>query len=231
MSVTENISVVLVEPKGDANMGAAARAMKNCGVNRLVLVKPARFDTPWGRSMACQAVDILMEARIEDSLTCALADVSCAVGFTARMGKHRKPLDNYEDSLDKIVERLSRGPIAFVFGREDDGLSNDELDMCEFVVSIPTAGEYSSLNLAQAVLIACHDVFVKAHAAENVIRESFVSRSEYEHILVGWKEKLAEMGYDDELKENILDRLHNILGRAGLSHSDVKMFEGLLSRL
>lgn len=228
VSPMNNLSVVLVEPQGDVNIGSVARAMKNCEISDLVLVNPALFDTEWGRGMACTALDILKGARIEQNLTVALKNCSCAVGFTARIGRHRKPFHEYSEAILNINKRVSKGPVALVFGREVDGLTNEELDVCDFVVTIPTSEKYPSLNLAQAVMIACHDIFFQRRRAPQVIREEFVSRESYEHILSEWRGILSKMGYEEELVESILTRFRDVFGRAGLTQADVRMFEGLI---
>jgi tRNA/rRNA methyltransferase len=227
----KNLSIVLVEPRGDANIGSAARAMKNCGIGRLVLVNPAPYDTEWGRGMACSALDILKSARVEKNLPDVLKGSSYVVGFTARTGRYRKPFYTYSDAMGNICDRASSGPVALVFGREDDGLTNEELDACDFVVTIPTSEEYPSLNLAQAVMVACHDIFVRSQAGHQEVRDEFMPRGSYEHVLSEWKNMLSKIGYEGELREKILSRFRDLLGRSGLARADVKMFEGLMSRL
>jgi tRNA/rRNA methyltransferase len=226
-----NLSVVLVEPRGDANIGSTARAMKNCGIGRLVLINPVPYDTEWGRGMACSALDVLKCARVEENLTAALKSSSYVVGFTARMGRHRKPFYTYSDAMGNICDRASSGSVALVFGREDGGLTNNELDACDFVVTIPTSEKYPSLNLAQAVMIACHDIFLRSCVAHQEVCEELVLRKSYEHVLSEWRDMLSKIGYEEELRETIMSRFRDLLGRAGLTRADVKMFEGLFSRL
>jgi TrmH family RNA methyltransferase len=164
--VLENISIVLVEPQGDENVGMTARAMKNCGVTDLRLINPAPFKTRGANKWACGAFDLLANARVFKTLKEAVIDSSLVVGTSRREGKLRPPLCLYEDALAKICKRAKKNRVSLVFGREADGLSRDELGICDIVLSIPTSSLYPSLNLAQSVLLLCHDIYKKQRSKE-----------------------------------------------------------------
>lgn len=234
--IIHRLHIVLVNPRGDGNIGAVARAMKNCGAANLVLVNPAPFDTPRGREMACSAQDVLKGARVVASLNEALGQSSFAVGFTARTGHHRRPIETFDDGIALIGQRLKRGPVALVFGREDDGLTNGELDRCDQVMGIPSSSIYPSFNLAQAVMIALHAVFRSVDSSSDpTLDDPFVVRADYRAMLASFERILARLGYSfddgEALGSNIIVRFGHILGRAGVDRADVAMFEGLLARL
>jgi len=150
---------VLVEPKSGGNIGAAARALKNLGFSRLVLVRPAC--DPLGsdaRRMAVDAADVLERARVYDDPDAALAGAGTVIGATRRTGKYRQP--HYR--LDRLVRELAplflAGEFAFLFGREDHGLTDAELDLCTHLVYLPSSDDYPSFNLAQSVLLAAYEL-------------------------------------------------------------------------
>ncbi len=160
----ERISIVLVEPQHPGNVGSAARAMKNMGLRDLVVVAPASFDLERARWMAASAVDLLTSARFVANVDEALAGCTWAAGCTARPRRWRWPvLDPDQMAVQAFAPREHDGQpprIAVLFGREDMGLSNTDLERCQAIVEIPTDGA-PSINLAQAVLLVC-DAFRRA---------------------------------------------------------------------
>ena len=158
-SLADHVVVVLVEPQQSGNIGAVARAMKNMGLRDLVIVNPPAYDPEQARWMAPGCADLLASARIVATLDEGLASCHWAVATTARHRRHDQP--TYEPSAlaDEVITGLSNGRrVALVFGREDHGLSVDEVSRCEAILWIPTP-EHASLNLAQAVLLVAHSIF------------------------------------------------------------------------
>ncbi|MCB9832827.1 MAG: TrmJ/YjtD family RNA methyltransferase [Planctomycetes bacterium] len=159
----DRIAIVLVEPRGPLNVGAAARAMKNMGLGELVIV--GELD-PLGeevRRMAAHSEEILERARRLPTLEEALRDRGLVVGTTAR-GRHRQPTLSPREAAPAILAAAARSRVAVVFGREDHGLSADELALCHLVLSAPTSAERTSLNLAQAVLLVAYELFQASDA-------------------------------------------------------------------
>ncbi len=151
----EHVRIVLVEPAGARNVGAIARVMKNFGLRHLVLVNP--HCDPLGaeaRQMAVHAADLLAQARSVTSLPAALAGCQRAIATTDRPRTLNIPLEAPRTALPWLLE----APAALIFGPEDRGLNNQELNHAQRWVSIPTSGEYSSLNLAQAVAVCCYEL-------------------------------------------------------------------------
>lgn len=140
------------------NVGATARAMKNMGLSRLVLVAPKIWPAREGLSMAASALDILDHARVVDTVEEAIADCHLVLGTSARLRDMPVPLLDPATCASTVVDSLGHKEIALVFGREASGLTNAELHLCHFHVHIPVNPEYPSLNLAAAVMVLCYEI-------------------------------------------------------------------------
>lgn len=164
MAWSDHIDVVLVETSHPGNIGAAARAMKTMGLSNLVLVNPKFFPDEWATSRATpRAVDILEKARVVPTLTDALKDVQCAIGTSAQSRHLVWPMLGPRALGPHVYGGAQQGQrIALVFGREREGLHNDELQQCHFHVEIPTSPECRALNLAAAVQVLCYEVMMAA---------------------------------------------------------------------
>ena len=160
-AMLDTLTVVLFRPKFSENVGAAARACANMGVSRLVLVDPWDFDLDRARPMATSKGGLLLDKlEIAATLNEAVAGAEAVYGTTARLGGWRTGVITPEQAAPEIYDILAGGgEVAVVFGPEDAGLSNQETQLCGRLVNIPTAGEATSLNLAQAVLLLCYEIF------------------------------------------------------------------------
>ncbi len=237
----ENISIILVEPQGDENIGMTARAIKNCGISKLRLVNPVPFKTYNAKKWACNAWDLLSNAKVFSDLKHAVYDASFVVGTSCRQGKLRPPSLSYKESLIKIYKHAKSGHVALVFGRETDGLNRKELDLCDVVFSIPTSSLYPSLNLAQAVLIVCHEIYKTYLVREKKLKKRqekwplFVSREEILPALDKLDCALRRLGYDNrdngKLRKKIIKGFSDLFGRGGLRKKDLNMFIGLSARI
>jgi tRNA/rRNA methyltransferase len=236
-AMQERLSIVLSSPQGDANIGAAARAMKNFGFTDLRLVNPVPHLTSPAYTWAVDAKDILEAARVEATLDAALADNAYAVAFTRRIGHFRKRSLALAEAAPMLAARARAGSAALVFGREDKGLSNAEVRRCDAIVEIPTEALLPSLNLAQSVLLACYEVRRALGSADASARvgERFVSREEVTPLLRELDAMLARLQYENDprrrLRSKILAQLEKIFGRSGLTSRDVRMLEGLCARI
>lgn len=162
----ERVTIVLDEPQDPVNIGGVVRAMKNMGLGRLHLVSPAAFDPYRIEGVAHTGIDIIESAVVFEDLGAALAGAALVVGTTARGRRVRRNYRRPRAAAAEIVAAAAAGRhVALVFGREDRGLSNEELDLCGRVVVIPTDPDHSSLNLAQAVLILAYEVSLAAEVA------------------------------------------------------------------
>jgi tRNA/rRNA methyltransferase len=154
-----NVAIVLVQPNISENIGAAARAMCNMGLRRLIVVDPPRCDLTRVCKMATHsALDVVEQMEVFTGLSEALRDFSYVVGTTARLGGQRQVLRNPARLAEKLAGLSAENRVAILFGPEDRGLTNEDLRFCHSVATIPTA-DFSSLNLAQAVMIVCYELF------------------------------------------------------------------------
>ncbi|MGV8121980.1 MAG: RNA methyltransferase [Candidatus Xenobiia bacterium LiM19] len=154
------ISIVLVNPKRPSNIGSVARAMNCMGFYDLVLVQPRCQIDRYAFMLATGSADILEKARVFDSLSEALSGYGLVLGTTRRIGKRRHNFITARESADMIVSRYRNSRVAILFGPEDYGLSRAHLAMCQYLVSIPTGDGFGSLNLSQAVMILCYELFL-----------------------------------------------------------------------
>jgi tRNA/rRNA methyltransferase/tRNA (cytidine32/uridine32-2'-O)-methyltransferase len=157
----ENVVVVLNQPQDPVNIAATVRAMKNMGTSQLRLVQPVAYD-PWRiEGVAHGTRDVVEQIRHFDSLPAALADCVLVVAFAGKRRAAKWPIATPRGMVAPVLEAAAKGAVAFLFGQEDHGLSNEALDLAQLLVTIPTT-RHASLNLAQAVLVALYEVHVGA---------------------------------------------------------------------
>lgn len=224
-----NIRVVLVEPLYGGNVGAVCRAMANTGMVDLALVNPRRLDMDEARMMAVHATDIL-DGRTEcTTLAEAIADCGAVMGTSCRGGLYRAHARSPRGWAPKALEVSETGKVALVFGREDKGLTNEELALSTQIITIPTADEYKSLNLAQAVMVCCHAIFVAAGEYEPPEEKSVEAPSEIrERMFEMWKETLFDIGFFKEDKSrHMMMGLRRVLARGTLTIDDAKILMGI----
>lgn len=162
----KNLRIVLVNTTHPGNIGGAARAMKNMGLTDLVLVDPKDYPSDEAVWRASNAKDVLDGARVVSTLDEAIADCGLVIGTSARERRIPWPLLTPRECGDRAWGEASQHPVAIVFGREDRGLTNEELHKCHFHVHIPSNPEYSSLNLATAVQVLCYEMRVSGLTAQ-----------------------------------------------------------------
>lgn len=158
-SPLDRIAIVLMEPKIPENIGAAARVAWNMGLSRLIVVRDSLPDYESMAKMAThKAVHLIDNMELHHSLESALAPFSRVVGTTARRGRQRTLEMGPREVVAEIEEMVYENEVAFLFGPEDRGLTNDDLKFCQMTSAIPTA-DFSSLNLAQAVAVHCYEIY------------------------------------------------------------------------
>ncbi len=239
-SLKENLSVVLVEPRGSGNVGSVARAMMNTGLRSLVLVNPCRHMNNEALSMACNATDVLAGAEIHESVEDAIAESPVTFGATRRTGRLRYPILTLEEAAVEVFRFSKKNRVSILFGREDKGLKNEEIAMCDILFEIPSAPEYASFNLAQAVMIVCHTLYMKSQKElelESPRDASIVAapRADIEGMYVHLEETLKELEYGEQGGEHILRAImrsfHRLLGRTALMDKEVNMIRGILNQV
>ena len=162
VSPLDNIVVVLDEPKDVVNIAGVIRVMMNMGLSRLRLVDPEEYDIRRITGIAHRSEQLVESADVFPTLRDALADTVFTVGTSARPRTAQRNYLRPRSVAPTIVQRAAEGPVALVFGREDRGLTNEGLDLCHVIAVVPTAAEYSSLNLAQACLVLCYEIYLAA---------------------------------------------------------------------
>ena len=159
--------LVLVEPQDLVNIAACVRVAKNFGLTEVRLVNPREYDAWRVEGIAHNTADILARLRIVSSLDEALADCVHALALTARERRAKRSMLRPRAAAESLVLRSEDGPVALVAGREDKGLTNEELDRCHALVTIPTNPEHRSLNLAQAVCVLCYESLIARTGLES----------------------------------------------------------------
>jgi tRNA/rRNA methyltransferase len=228
----ENIRIVLVRPRGSGNIGSIARVMKNFGASELATVGKARTRSFWARAMAVHGRDILADAKFYPTIRQAIADCTLVVGTTCRAGLYRKHSQTPRDLAPEIVAAARTGKVAIVFGPEDHGLSNKDLEHCQLLITIPTHPDYQSLNVAQAAVICLYETYIASltQAAKPNIERA--EAEDIERLFDRMRRTLLKIGFlDSENPEHMLLAFRRILGRAGLEEKDVRIFTGLFRQI
>jgi len=249
-----NITIVLVRPQYAGNIGSVCRAMKNMGFSRLILVSPKQDPlSAEARMMATSAKDILQKAKIFSSLEEALQGFRWIAGTSARKGINRGPFISPREISPEILQHARSIPVAILFGPEDRGLTNRELDPCHALIRIPAHPGLSSLNLAQAVLLLCYELhqasLTEMRNAECGVRNAKRGRrgeaclssgrlpkpAEFKKIegMYNHLEKLLlRIGFlDSNNPKRIMHTLRRIFGRANLGDRDVAILRGIFRQL
>ncbi|MEZ3135518.1 tRNA (cytosine(32)/uridine(32)-2'-O)-methyltransferase TrmJ [Stutzerimonas kunmingensis] len=239
----QNIRVVLVNTSHAGNIGGAARAMKNMGLSRLVLVDPEDFPSPNAVARASGATDILDGARVVATLEEALAGCSLVLGTSARDRRIPWPLlDPRECASVSVEQSAGGGEVALVFGREYAGLTNEELQRCQYHVHIPSDPQFSSLNLAAAVQVLTYEVRMAWLAAEGrptkveklettaMLDAQPVTVDELENYFGHLERTLVDIGFLDPTKpRHLMPRLRRLYGRSGISKLEMNILRGILT--
>ena len=229
----DNISIVLVEPRSAGNIGSAARAMSNTGFKNMQLVSPCEYKNNDGFSMACKADGLLLKAEVFDNLHECVEQAAVIVGTTRRKGRVRWPVMTLGEAVPKILELSAANKVAILFGREDRGLTNDEVMLCDILIEIPSSDEYPSLNLSHAVFIVCYHLFTTAVPPVPTI--TTVPRPELDSMYKHLEEALTALNYGEQGNEYLLKTImHNskrLFGRTGLMQYEVNMLRGIFTQI
>jgi len=220
------VDVVLVRPARAANVAAAARALKNMGLRSLRLVGGCEgLEGPPARALAYGAWDLLDAAVSFATLGAAVGDASFVAGFSGRAGA--SALTPRTLALE-ATERVGGGRLAIVFGPEASGLTNEELRFCHATVTIPTAAEQPSLNLAQAVLLAAYELRVAEAVSPESAAPSRARSEELEAALGELQAGLISIGYlNPQAPGPILAELRQLLVRAGATPREATLLRGI----
>jgi tRNA (cytidine32/uridine32-2'-O)-methyltransferase len=231
-----NARVVLVHTSHPGNIGAVARAMKNMGLKNLCLVRPKLFPSDRAVWRSASAVDILDNAMVVDTLEEAIADCGLVVGTSARGRRIPWPLVNPRECAERVYPELSQYPVALVFGREDRGLTNEELQCCHLHVNIPSSEDYSSLNLAMAVQVITYELRMTQVAGDlsnDEMQEwdtKFARVEDFERMLSHLEQTLIDLEFlNPEVPKQLMTRLRRLYSRTRMDDLEVQMMRGILT--
>lgn len=237
------IRIVLVETSHPGNIGAAARAMKTMGLSQLWLVNPKQFPCAQATVRASGADDLLARAQVTETLEQALAGCGVVYGTSARMRSIDWPTFAPWEVAQRILQgsedtpaEALRGEVAIVFGRENSGLDNSELEQCGARVNLPTNPEFSSLNLASAVQVLAYELscFNKrgnpAVVAAEHSKDPLATQEELSGFFVALERFITDIEYFDPAKpKQLIRRLHRLFNRAALSRTEVQIWRGIIT--
>ncbi|KZN41400.1 tRNA (cytosine(32)/uridine(32)-2'-O)-methyltransferase TrmJ [Pseudoalteromonas luteoviolacea] len=230
----QDIRIVLVNTSHSGNIGSVARAMKTMGFSQLYLVDPACEVDSHASALAAGATDVLGSAVTVDKLEDAIADCSLVIGTSARSRTLSWPMVDPRECAQKLVAESASGPVALVFGRENSGLTNEELQLCNYHVCIPANPEYSSLNLAMAVQTLTYETrmtFLDTQDAQPEEDDTKYPTSEqmelfYEHL----ESTLNETGFIVKLHPGmVMTKLKRLFNRARPEDQELNILRGILS--
>jgi len=230
MNPLENIRVVLVGTLYTGNVGSSCRAMANMGIHHLRLAAP-NLQNGWdeGERLAVHATDILAAREEFATFEEAVADCVAVVGTTAREGLYRQHVKAPRDAAPDILALAETGPVALVFGREDKGLLNEEIAQCTHLIRIPVDEGYTSINLAQAVLITCYEFFtatgryVPPHE-----KAPPAPQAQKMQLMKNWSEMLQQIGFmNPEQADHFMQGFHRVFSRGVFTKDDAALMLGV----
>ena len=229
----ENVGIVLVQPQIPENIGAVARAMNNMGLDRLVVVDPKNLDPErMNKTATGSSTKVLEGMEIYKNLREALTPFQYLIGTTARIGASRPALAQPRSLARKLIPISRDNLVAILFGPEDRGLSNDQLRFCHTIATVPTAS-FSSLNLAQAVMIVSYELFLATDRAPQDtplprLANSFELEGMYDHL----RAMLSKIGFlDPQNPEHWLLNIRRFLARVPLRAREVRIIRGICRQM
>lgn len=227
-----NITIILNEPHFPENIGAAARAIKNMGLSSLLLVSPIDCDlTRVLKTATHNAEDIVAEIEVYDSLEDALVPFQYVVGTTARVGSHRQGPKGPRQLAQELIDISQKNRIAILFGTESSGLANEHLKYCDALVTIPTA-DFSSLNLAQSVMIMAYEFFLASTEKREAYTPRLATRGELEGMYAHLKETLAKINFiNPENPDYWMINIRRFFSRLNLRGRDIRVVRGICRQI
>lgn len=228
------MKIILVEPKTTGNIGAIARVMKNFDFNDLVLINPPEIDSD-ARVRAMHAEKVLDDAVIEEDLREALEKYDMVIGTSGVETDKEKRFIRQACSPRELSSDLSgyQGEVALVFGREDHGLSNEELNLCDKLVRIPTSEEYPIMNLSHAVSVILYELYLAdlKTSGEEDIEYEVSTKSERERLISSFSKMLDRINYPDHKHRKAVIMFRRLLGRATATKWEYHRLMGVINQI
>ena len=230
-----SVKIVLVGTTHPGNIGAAARAMKNMGIKNLSLVEPKEFPSDVAIYRSKAAKDILEHAQVFNTLEEAISDCELVIGTSARGRKVPWPILNPKEAAEEVSRSSSHHKIAIIFGREDRGLTNEELGLCNLHVNIPTDPDYSSLNLAQAVQILVYEIrqAILGEQEDKDYWDVELANNDQTELLINHMDELMQQVefYDVDNPRKLLLRVRRFFKRSRIDVMETNIFRGLFATI
>ncbi len=226
-----NIRIVLVNTSHPGNIGAAARAMKTMGLSHLCLVAPKLFPHVKADEMASGALDVLGQATVCETMSDAIADCRLVVGTSARSRAIPWPMLSPREFAEKAVIEPRTSKIAVVFGREQSGLTNEELQLCHYHIQIPSNPDYSSLNIAAAVQVIAYELRVAAalDKTELAWEDEYVSAKDMQGFYDHLEQVLIQINFlNPDVPRQLMPRLQRLFNRVRLERMELNILRGIL---
>ena len=232
MVTASRVRIVLCRPSHPGNIGAAARAMKTMGLADLRLIVPEKFPAPEARWMATNAIDVLDNAKVHATLTDAICDCVAAFALSARPREWSTQVLAVRAAAARAA--ALGGDVAFVFGNEQAGLTNEEMLACQYLVHIPANPGFTSLNLAQAVQVVAYELFMTSNPETRRFRSEKAATIQDLEGLYGHLERAAVDSefFDPASNSKLPTRLRRLFSRVpDLEREEVNILRGLLNAL
>ena len=229
-----NIHIVMVGTTHPGNIGGVARAMKNMGLSRLSLVAPeAPFPHAKARARASGAVNVLENTQVFSTLEEAVADCSLVIGASARMRTLPWPVVDPRECACRVLNVDKAAEVAIVLGRENSGLTNEELELCQLLVTIPTNPDFSSLNIAAAAQVLCYEIRLAANidkAPDDKPDSPLATSAEQEGMFSHFEQALTELEFlKPDNPGQLMRRLRRLFTRTGLERLEVNILRGIMT--
>ena len=241
MQLLDRLRIVMINTSDSGNIGAAARAMKTMGLRQLVLVQPDEFPTAKATARASAAADLLHKARVVQTLDEAIGDCQLVFGTSARLRTIPWPLIDPRQGAARVMNEPEGADLAILFGREDAGLTNEELRRCHFHICIPANEEYPVLNIGAAIQVICYEMRMAALERQGnpVVPdlsgmqqwdEPLVASEDMERFLRHFEETLLDINFfDPNNPKQLLTRVRRFFLRTRMDRLEMNLLRGVLS--
>jgi len=228
----KNVSIILSRPRSPENIGAAARAMRNMGCGQLIVVDPQNCDMSRVLKMATHAaIEVVEQMQVYEDLRTALEPLNYIIGTTARLGGQRQLVGSAAGLAQKLAPISEKNRVGLLFGPEDRGLTNIDIRLCHELVNIPTA-EFSSLNLAQAVMVVCYELRRYNQPRGKTFVPRLANRHELEGMYAQLKDILVRISYiQPDNPDYFMNNLRHFATRLKLRAKEVSIVRGICRQI